>query len=44
MQSKKQSLKESAVNVAVGYIVALTSQLVVFPLVDVESTISQNLK
>jgi hypothetical protein len=44
MQSKKQSLKESAVNVAIGYIVALASQLVVFPLVGVQSTFNQNLK
>ena len=44
MQSKKQSLKESAVNVAIGYIVALASQLVVCPLVGVQSTFNQNLK
>lgn len=44
MQTKKQSLKESVVNVAVGYSVAFISQILVFPLVGVESTITQNLK
>lgn len=44
MQSRKNSIKESMVNVAVGYIVALASQLVVFPIVGIQSTINQNLK
>jgi len=44
MQSKKQSFNESVVNVAVGYAVALVSQLIVFPLVGVQSTFNQNLK
>ena len=44
MQSKKQSFKESVVNVAVGYAVALISQLIVFPVVGVQSTLTQNIK
>lgn len=44
MQSKKQSFKESVVNVAVGYAVALISQLIVFPIVGVQSTLTQNIK
>jgi hypothetical protein len=44
MQSKKDSFKESCANVAVGYIVALASQLIVFPLVGLDSTLNQNLK
>ncbi len=44
MQSKKQSFKESVVNVAVGYAVALISQLIVFPIVGVRSTLTQNIK
>lgn len=44
MQSKKQSFKESVVNVAVGYAVALISQLIVFPIVGVQSTFTQNIK
>ena len=43
MQTKKQSLKESVVNVAVGYAVALISQVVVFPIVGIQATINQNL-
>jgi len=44
MQSKKQSFNESVYNVAIGYIVALVSQILIFPIVGVESTIDQNIK
>ena len=44
MQSKIESAKESAVNIAIGYAVAFLSQLIVFPLVGVEATYSQNFK
>ncbi len=43
MQSRKQSLIESVVNVLVGYVVALTSQLVIFPLFGVNLPLSDNL-
>ncbi len=43
MQSKKDSLKESITNVIIGYVVALVSQIVVFPIVGVDASINQNL-
>ncbi len=43
MQSRKQSLIESVVNVLVGYVVALTSQLVIFPLFGVNLPLADNL-
>lgn len=44
MQSKRASLFESVTNVAVGYLVALVSQIVVFPIVGVQASLGQNLK
>jgi len=44
MQTKKQSLLESAANIAIGYSIALVSQLVIFPLVGVQATLGQNIK
>ena len=44
MQTRLQSAKESAVNIAIGYTVAFLSQLIVFPLVGVEASYSQNFK
>jgi len=35
VQSKKQSLIESVVNIIIGYCVAVISQLAVFPLVGI---------
>jgi hypothetical protein len=35
-------MTEAVTNVAVGYFVAVLSQIVVFPLVGVESSLSQN--
>lgn len=43
MQSRTQSLIESCVNVAIGYLVALGGQMIVFPLVGLEVSLSQNL-
>lgn len=43
MQSKKDSLKESITNVIIGYVVALVSQIIVFPIVGVDASIDQNL-
>ena len=43
MQSKKFSLIESVTNVAVGYIVALLSQIIIFPVFGITATIKDNL-
>ena len=43
MQTKKQSLHESLTNVAIGYTVALLSQLVIFPLFGLDVPFSDNL-
>ena len=43
MQTKKMSLIETIVSVLIGYIVALLSQIVVFPLFDVEVSLIDNL-
>lgn len=42
-QSRAQSLIESLVNVAAGYGVAVLSQVLIFPLFDVNVTIGQNM-
>ena len=42
MQTRKGSLLESVVNVAIGYGVALLSQIVVFPIVGVQASLKQN--
>jgi len=43
MQTKTQSLIESIANVVIGYGVAVLSQIIVFPIVGVEASVSQNL-
>jgi hypothetical protein len=43
MQTKKQSLIETATNIIIGYFVAISSQIVVFPLFDIKIPISDNL-
>lgn len=43
MQTKKQSLIESMINVAVGFGISLASTFVILPLVGVHSTPSDNL-
>jgi hypothetical protein len=42
-QSRAQSMIESAANVVIGYMVALGSQLVVFPMFDVHLPLQDNL-
>jgi hypothetical protein len=43
MQSKTQSAIESVANVAIGYLVALAAQLVIFPLLGIPVSLEQNL-
>ncbi len=43
MQSRWMSLVESVANVLVGYIVAVATQVLVFPLFGLHATLSQNL-
>lgn len=43
MQTKTQSLIESVVNILIGYLVALASQLVVFPLFGINIPLTDNL-
>lgn len=43
MQTKKQSLIEACMNVAIGYLVALASQLVIFPMYGGTFSFGQNL-
>ena len=43
MQSKTQSIIETITNVVIGYIVALLSQLAVFPLFDIHIPLSSNI-
>jgi hypothetical protein len=43
MQSRKFSMIESITNVAVGYFVALASQLVIFPVFDINVPLRSNI-
>ena len=43
MQTKLGSLIESITNVLIGFIVALVSQLVIFPIYDIQISMSENL-
>jgi len=43
MQLRRHSLIESIVNVAVGYGVALASQLAIFPVFGIKVTLQENL-
>ncbi len=42
-QTRGHSAYESATNIAIGYVVALASQLAVFPLFDIDVSLSDNL-
>ena len=42
-QSKQMSVLESCANVAIGYFVALISQLIVFPIFDIHVSLKSNL-
>ena len=44
MQSKKFSLIESMVNVIIGYLVALASQLLVLPMFNINVSLQTNIK
>lgn len=43
MQTRRQSMIETAVSVAIGYVVALLSQLAIFPLFGIHATMTDNL-
>lgn len=43
-QSKLESFIETCINTAIGYLVALISQLIVFPMVDIHVPLSTNLE
>jgi hypothetical protein len=43
-QSPLMSLVEAVVNVAVGLVVALGTQIVVFPILGLQASLAQNLK
>jgi hypothetical protein len=43
-QSKLESFIETCINTAIGYVVALLSQLLVFPLVGIHVPLSTNLE
>jgi hypothetical protein len=43
MQLKKHSLLESFINVLVGYIVALFSQIIIFPLFNIHVSLRSNI-
>ncbi len=43
MQSRRQSMIETMTSVAIGYFVALASQLAIFPLFDIKVSLSDNL-
>jgi membrane protein implicated in regulation of membrane protease activity len=44
VQTRAESIKESVTNIAIGYLVALLSQLIVFPLVGVHVDFTTNLE
>lgn len=41
-QSRLESLAESAVNTTIGYVIAIFTQLLIFPWFDIEVTMGQN--
>jgi len=43
MQTKLESFKESLTNIILGYITALISQILIFPLFDINVSFSDNL-
>jgi len=42
MQSKTQSLIESITNVLIGYLIAVGSQILIFPIFGIDITLSDN--
>ena len=43
-QTKTQSLTEAFINVAVGFGISLIATIIIFPIMDIESTTSKNLQ
>lgn len=43
MQSRYQSFIEALLNVLIGYVVALASQLLIFPLFEIKVSFTENL-
>ena len=43
MQTKYQSLIESLINILIGYLTALLSQVLIFPLFDIDVSFQDNL-
>ena len=43
-QSRAKSLIEAVANVVVGYVLAIATQIVVFPIFGLHTTLAQNLK
>lgn len=43
MQSRRQSMMETVASVTIGYVVALLSQLIIFPVFGLEVTLTENL-
>jgi hypothetical protein len=43
MQTKTHSAIESAVNILIGYLVALASQIAIFPLFDIHVALRENM-
>jgi hypothetical protein len=43
-QSRAMSLVESVVNVIVGYVVAVVTQILIFPIFGLHTTLAQNLQ
>jgi hypothetical protein len=43
-QSRMMSLVEAVVNLVVGLVVAVATQIVVFPILGLQATLAQNLK
>jgi hypothetical protein len=43
MQSRRQSMAETVASVAIGYVVALLSQFVIFPVFGLHVTLTENL-
>jgi len=43
-QSRKMSLIEAVSNVAIGYGIAVTTQILIFPIFGLHTTLAQNMK
>jgi hypothetical protein len=43
MQTKKQSLLESILNVTIGYLISLASLFLIFPIIGIDSSPGKNI-